>query len=85
MNTDRHLPPRQWTALILHDVLDWPDTDAAALLGCSVPALRATLGQAHRRLDDGGRVPDLTGPGGEIDMHRVGTLLREHAPPPLVG
>jgi len=88
---DGHLPPRQWTVLILRDVLDWPEAEAAALLGCSVPALRSALVEARDTVAGGpagtptGRWLGLAGPGGEIDMARVAALLSAHAPQSLAG
>jgi RNA polymerase sigma-70 factor, ECF subfamily len=88
-----HLPPEQWTALILRDVLDWPAADVASLLGLSVAALDGTLERARASVlpgDPARALPDereraalarLIGSTEGKDLALARALLREHTPP----
>jgi RNA polymerase sigma-70 factor (ECF subfamily) len=52
------LPPRQRSALILRDVLDWPAADTARMLGMTVTAVNSALRRARARLEQAGPAAD---------------------------
>jgi hypothetical protein len=85
---DDHLPPAQWMALILRDVLNWPTADAASLLGVSAAALADIVRPARARVlaEDPGpqeraALARLVGATDHRDIALVRALLREHASP----
>ena len=99
--TIQHLPPRQRAVFILRDVLDWPASDAAALLDVSLASVNSALQRARATLKE--RLPeqDRHAPGDErallerfmdafdrADTAAFAALLREDARlamPPMPG
>lgn len=47
----QHLPPRQRSALVLCDVLDWSPAEAAEMLGTTAISIKGLLARARTRLD----------------------------------
>ena len=74
------LPPRQRAVLILRDVLDWPASEAAELLGLSVPAVKSALHRARTTLSSHYQTtrPDSLSLAGldKLDERRQGQLAR---------
>lgn len=52
----QHLPPRQRAVFILRDVLDWPASDAAALLDVTLASVNSALQRARATLKE--RLPE---------------------------
>jgi RNA polymerase sigma-70 factor, ECF subfamily len=81
------LAPYRWTVLILRDVLGWPATDVAALLGVSAAELDRSLALARAATFDG-HVDDreraalarFIGSSDPAGVAVVRALLREHEP-----
>jgi RNA polymerase sigma-70 factor (ECF subfamily) len=90
----QHLPSRQRAVLILREVLRWPATEVAELLGTSVPSVNSALQRARTTMASHPVKPDQMEPADpdqqallaryvdafeRYDMPRLVTLLREDA------
>lgn len=89
----QHLPARQRAALVLCEVLRWPASETAELLGTSVASVNSALQRARATLGalpDGGRRRPLDPPDAELlqryvdaferyDMDALVTLLHDDA------
>jgi RNA polymerase sigma-70 factor, ECF subfamily len=89
----QHLPPKQRAALILCEVLRWQATEAADLLGTSVPAVNSALQRARATLaslpeqerraevhgDQAGLLDKYVDAFERYDMSALVTLLHEDA------
>jgi RNA polymerase sigma-70 factor (ECF subfamily) len=75
------LPPRQRAAFIVRDVLGWPASDTAELLGTSVPAANSALQRA--RLTMQSHLPErraewVAGPVGDTERELLAQFIDAH-------
>jgi RNA polymerase sigma-70 factor (ECF subfamily) len=71
--TLQELPGRQRAVLILRDVLAWPASDVAQVMGTSTAAVKSTLQRARARLEN--TPPDVEQP---VEAGELGTVLAEY-------
>jgi RNA polymerase sigma-70 factor (ECF subfamily) len=71
--TLQELPGRQRAVLILRDVLAWPASDVAQVMGTSTAAVKSTLQRARARLGD--MPPDVEQP---VEPGELGTVLADY-------
>lgn len=69
------LPPRQRAALILHDVLDFPVADIAAMLETTATSVNSALQRARASIAEAADGPDA-GPYERLEAEKAATVAR---------
>jgi RNA polymerase sigma-70 factor (ECF subfamily) len=67
----QYLPARQRAVLLLRDVLAFPASDAAALLGTTTTAVKSTLARARARLAEVSPAPEALDEPSDVEVKRL--------------